>query len=154
MFGGILILRFEVGGERKLLLLSPVSGRVLREQRGRLAGRGGQQGGRQAVQSQGQLSQSPLALVWRRGRPEPVTAERTANFRYSTVVKFKMAGPGALLALYLTCSGVMGIGGAGAGEGVSGTLLSAGDGTQLWGSCPGGCSGDGASQLSSSNTLG
>jgi len=44
--------------------------------------------------------------------------------------------------------------GAGAGEGVSGVLLSAGEGAELRDAWLAGCSGDRASQLSSSNTLG
>ena len=60
-----------------------------------------------------------------------------------------------LLVLDLTCSMVLdSAGGAGTGEGVSGILLSNGEGTELWDSWLAGCSGDRASLLSSSNTLG
>lgn len=60
---------------------------------------------------------------------------------------------------YSTCSMAVGSGGGGgggtgAGEGVAGGLISPGEGAEVWDSWLAGCSGDRASPLSSSNTLG
>lgn len=55
------------------------------------------------------------------------------------------------LGLQLTCRMVLG---SAAGEGVSGALLSTGEGAELWDSWLAGCSGDKASLLSSSRTFG